>query len=101
MAKFTTQYLKKLEDYLEENGFEVRYEKGNFKNGYCLLESKKIVMVNKFSAMETRCSALLEIINILESQQKISTQRRELFATIQPSEEEKETVLNEKINKIS
>ena len=27
MAKFTTQYLKKLEEHLEENGFEVRYEK--------------------------------------------------------------------------
>ncbi|MBS1765424.1 MAG: hypothetical protein JSS90_10705 [Bacteroidetes bacterium] len=101
MAKFTTQYLKKLEDYLEENGFEVRYEKGNFKNGYCLLESKKLVMVNKFSAMETRCSALLEIINILESQQKLSMQRQELFAAMQPAEPETVTVLNEKIQKIS
>ncbi len=101
MAKFTTQYLKKLEEYLEENGYEVRYEKGNFKNGYCLLESKNLVMVNKFSAMETRCSALLEIINILESQQKISMQRQELFAAMQSPEQETESVLNEKINKLS
>jgi len=83
MAKFTPQYLKKLEEHLQENGYDVRYEKGNFvryekgnfKNGYCLLESKKLVMVNKFSAMETRCSALLEIINLLESQQLLSNKR--------------------------
>jgi hypothetical protein len=80
MTKFTPQYLKKLEDHLQENGYDVRYEKGNFKNGYCLLESKKLVMVNKFSAMETRCSALLEIINLLESHQKLSARRQELFS---------------------
>ena len=51
--------------------------------------------------METRCSALLEIINILESQQKISMQRQELFAAMQSPEQETESVLNEKINKLS
>jgi len=68
MAKFTPQYLKKLEEHLLENGYDVRYEKGNFKNGYCLLESKKLVMVNKFSAMETRCSALFAAMENPEPQ---------------------------------
>jgi hypothetical protein len=88
MTKFTPQYLKKLEDHLEENGYDVRYEKGNFKSGYCLLEAKKIVMVNKFSALESRCSSLMEIINILESQQRLSNQRQELFSAMGKPETE-------------
>ena len=92
MAKFTPQYLKKLEEHLQENGYDVRYEKGNFKNGYCLLESKKLVMVNKFSAMETRCSALLEIINLLESQQLLSNKRQELFAAMENPEPQVVTI---------
>ena len=94
MAKFTPQYLKKLEEHQLERGYEVRYEKGNFKNGYCLLESKKLVMVNKFSAMETRCSALLEIINLLESQQLLSTKRQELFAAMENEELQPVTLPN-------
>ena len=94
MAKLTPQYLKKLEEHLLESGYEVRYEKGNFKNGYCLLESKKLVMVNKFSAMETRCSALLEIINLLESQQLLSTKRQELFAAMENEELQPVTLPN-------
>jgi hypothetical protein len=82
MAKFTPQYLKKLEEHLEENGYDVRYEKGNFKSNFCILESKKIVMVNKFSAMESRCMSLIEIINILESQQRLSSARHELFTAM-------------------
>jgi hypothetical protein len=67
MAKFTPAYLKKLEDVLKEGGYEVRYEKGNFKSGYCLLELKKVVVVNKFSTLESRIQALLEIINQLST----------------------------------
>lgn len=67
MAKFTPAYLKKLEDVLKEGGYEVRYEKGNFKSGYCLLELKKVVVVNKFSTLESRIQSLLEIINQLSA----------------------------------
>lgn len=67
MAKFTPAYLKKLEDVLKEGGYEVRYEKGNFKSGYCLLELKKVVVVNKFSTLESRIQSLLEIIGQLSA----------------------------------
>ena len=51
-------------------------------------------MVNKFSAMETRCSALLEIINLLESQQLLSTKRQELFAAMENEELQPVTLPN-------
>lgn len=62
MAKFTPAYLKKLEELLRNGGYELRYEKGNFKSNYCVLEAKKVVVINKFTAPESRMQSLLEII---------------------------------------
>lgn len=67
MAKFTPAYLKKLEELLRNGGYELRYEKGNFKSNYCVLEAKKVVVINKFSAPESRMQSLLEIIQVLSS----------------------------------
>ena len=61
MTKYTPAYLKKLEDLLKDNGYDVRYEKGNFKSGFCILEDKKVVVINKFSTIESRIQALVEI----------------------------------------
>lgn len=79
MAKFTPQYLKKLEDLLKENGYEVRYEKGNFKSGFCILEAKKVVVINKFSTIESRIQALIEILNVLVIQGRIEQDHKQLF----------------------
>ncbi|MCH8567296.1 MAG: hypothetical protein LAT67_03490 [Balneolales bacterium] len=39
--------LLELEQILEQLGFVVRKERGNFRGGYCLLEGDKIIMLNK------------------------------------------------------
>ena len=78
MAKFTPAYLKKLEDLLKESLYEVRYEKGNFKSNYCILEAKKVVVINKFSTLESRIQALLEIIQSLNSEGQISVDLRQI-----------------------
>ena len=67
MIKYTPQFLNKLEEVFEENGYHVRYEKGNFKSGYCLIEDRKIVMINKFAAIESRINTLIEIVKVLDS----------------------------------
>ncbi len=93
MIKYTPQYLKKLEEFLKENLYEVRYEKGNFKSGYCILEAKKVVVVNKFATIESRIQSLFEISNMLIAQGKIHNDTHELFIkapkvkpeTVQPS----------------
>jgi hypothetical protein len=46
--KYTPNTLKKLEQLFEEMSYIIRYEKGNFNSGYCLLEEKKIVVINRF-----------------------------------------------------
>lgn len=50
---------------MSENDYKVRYEKGNFKSGYCILETKKVVVINKFTPLESRINSLTEIINNL------------------------------------
>ncbi len=78
MAKFTPAYLKKLEDFLKESGYEVRYEKGNFKSNYCILEAKKVVVVNKFSVLESRIQSLLEIVSALKANNAIQQDLKEI-----------------------
>jgi hypothetical protein len=40
----------------------VRYEKGNFQSGYCILETKNIVLINKFFDTEGRIQSMLDIL---------------------------------------
>lgn len=62
MIKYTVQFLTKLEDMIAESDYTLRYEKGNFKSGYCLLKDQKIMIINKFFTTEGKINALLEIL---------------------------------------
>jgi hypothetical protein len=64
MIKYTNQFLSKLEDLIAESDYILRYEKGNFKSGYCLLREQKIMIVNKFFTTEGKINALLDILKI-------------------------------------
>jgi hypothetical protein len=60
--KFTQASLDKLEDVLGESDYTVRYERGTFQSGWCLLEQKRIVVLNKFLDTEGRINTLFELI---------------------------------------
>ena len=62
MIKYTPVFLKKLEEVLEQSGYVVRYERGNFQSGWCLLEHKGIVVLNKFLDTEGRINTLVDLI---------------------------------------
>ena len=66
MIKYTNQFLTKLEDMIAESDYILRYEKGNFKSGYCLLRDQKIMIINKFYTTEGKINALLEILRSTE-----------------------------------
>jgi hypothetical protein len=66
MISLTKHSLQKLETLLAELGYVIRYEKGSFNSGYCLVEDRKIVVVNKFFDAEGRIGVLLEILDTLE-----------------------------------
>jgi hypothetical protein len=58
----TQHSLEKLEELYKQLGFKVRYEKGNFRTGACLLDSSRMIVVNKFSDLESRISSLAALI---------------------------------------
>jgi len=60
--KYTATTLQKLEKILDEAEYVVRYERGTFQSGYCILEHRKVVVLNKFLNVEGRINALTEII---------------------------------------
>ena len=59
--KNTPTTLKKLEGLFDEAGYTVRYERGHFQSGYCLLEARRVVVINRFLDLEGRINALIEI----------------------------------------
>ncbi len=66
MLTHTTHTLEKLEMLLKSAGYKVRYEKGNFKTGACMLLSSRIVVINKFSNLESKIQAMAELMRELE-----------------------------------
>jgi hypothetical protein len=60
--KYTQTTLDKIERILDEVGYIVRYERGNFQSGYCILEQRKVVVLNKFLPLEGRISTLIDIV---------------------------------------
>ena len=60
--KYTQTTLDKAEKVLDEAGYIVRFERGTFQSGYCILEQKKVVVLNKFLQLEGRINTLFDII---------------------------------------
>ena len=60
--KYNPTTLNKLEKILEESSYVIRYERGTFQSGYCILEAKKVVVLNKFLNVEGRINILIELI---------------------------------------
>lgn len=60
MIKLTQHTLDKLEELFGQAGYTIRNEKGNFKSGSCLIETSKIIVLNKFSTVETKVAFLIE-----------------------------------------
>lgn len=54
-----------METLFGEIGYVVRYEKGNFQSGYCIVEQRKIAIINKFYDTEARINTLIDILSRL------------------------------------
>lgn len=64
--KYTPNTLKKLEQLFEEARYIIRYEKGNFNSGYCVIEDRRVAVINRFLNVEARINVLLEILPSIE-----------------------------------
>ena len=71
--KITKIFQLKLENILESQEYKIRFEKGNFKSGYCIIKDKKVVIINKYFSLEGKINALIEIIKSIEISKKLCT----------------------------
>ncbi len=82
--KYTKHTLKKLEELFDELAYTIRYERGNFQSGYCVVENKNIAVINKFFETEGRINCLLEILGEMEvDTAKLSEKSAKFYKEIQ------------------
>ena len=80
--KYTPATLKKFEELYDEIGYIIRFEKGNFHSGYCILQDKRIAVINKFLPLEGRINALIDILpNIDVDQDKLNKETLQFYLT--------------------
>lgn len=79
-VKYSKPFLNKLEDIFAESEYVLRYEKGNFQSGYCILKDTKIAIVNKYFPLDGKINALLEILKSIDiDPKKLSEKNRALL----------------------
>ena len=64
--KYTQNILDKKEKIAEECKYVIRYERGNFQSGYCILQEKRVVVLNKFLQTEGRINTLIDLMPQLD-----------------------------------
>ncbi len=85
-VKYTTQFLSKLEDIFSESDYMLRYEKGNFNSGYCLLKETHVAIVNKYYPLEGKVNSLIEILKQIElNTDKMTDKNKKLYQEINQS----------------
>ena len=81
MVKLTQASLDKLTELFTLAGYTIRHEKGNFKSGSCMIESGKLIVLNKFSPVEARVTFLLDALHKIELDPSFLDDRRKTFLT--------------------
>jgi hypothetical protein len=64
--KYTQHNLDKIEKVAEDCGYVIRYERGTFQSGYCILQDRKVIVINKFFQTEGRMNALIDLMPLLQ-----------------------------------
>lgn len=76
---FTQHTLDKLEQLLKALNYKVRYEKGNFKTGSCVIKSSQVIVVNRFANLESKIIALAELVQTLETAEALLDDKQKTF----------------------
>jgi hypothetical protein len=81
--KYTQTTLDKIEKIIAETGYIVRYERGTFQSGFCILEDRKVVVLNKFLPLEGRINTLIDLIPQLKvDANTLTPESRKVFGDI-------------------
>lgn len=85
--KYNATMLEKIEKLLHETGYVIRYERGNFQSGYCILEEKRVLVLNKFLPVEGRINTLIDIIPQLNiNPENLPAESKKIFESLMRAE---------------
>lgn len=57
--------LQDLKSLANQMGATVRFERGDFKGGYCILKESKVIVINKLSSTQRKVMTLAAALNEL------------------------------------
>jgi len=85
--KYSNHFLRKLEELIGETEYILRYEKGNFTSGWCILKDTRIIIVNKFFTKDGKINCLLDIIKTIEFDPDVlSEKNKKLYQELSQTE---------------
>lgn len=88
--KFNQPTLAKIEKIIQECGYVIRYERGNFQSGYCILQAKKVVVLNKFFQIEGKINTLIDLMPQLDINfDSLTLESQKLYDEVMAAELEK------------
>lgn len=83
---YTQHTLEKLELLFKDLDYRVRYEKGNFKTAACILDKNKVVVVNRFSTLESKINVLAGLLQEIEvDENSLNEKQKQFLYTLKPS----------------
>lgn len=83
---YTQHTLEKLEILLKDLEYKVRYEKGNFKTAACILDKHKVVVVNRFSTLESKINVLAGLLQEIEvDEDSLNEKQKQFLYTLKKS----------------
>jgi hypothetical protein len=79
--KYNQATLDRMVKLLDEAGYVLRFEKGTFNSGFCILEHKKVVVINKFLDIEGRITTLVDLMALLRIDENVlSAESKKAYA---------------------
>ena len=82
-VRYTKHFLNKLEDLFSETDYLLRYEKGSFNSGYCILHNSKVAVVNKYYTTEGKINCLVDILkNINVETNSLGDSNQKLYLSL-------------------
>ncbi|MDH5608573.1 MAG: hypothetical protein OEY56_03765 [Cyclobacteriaceae bacterium] len=86
-VKYSKHFLNRLEDLFSETDYVLRYEKGNFHSGYCILKETKIAIVNKYFPLDGKINSLMEILRTITVEtDKLSEKNAKLLTELKQNQ---------------
>jgi len=79
LISYTQHNLTKLEELFRDLGYTLRFEKGSFRTGACVLQDKKVVVVNRFSVLEAKIRSLVQLLQEMDVDPSVLDEKKRVF----------------------